>query len=323
MDRLELGVDRSAIVPRAAATARDGQAALEAVCLPMAAAVAQYLHSGERRPLGIPARARDGTGRPGQDLLHGNPARALPPEHGGERSRPGLPDGGPRLGPTTTFLLGSVGMGTDGVDASSRSGCEPGSSRPCVSRTTGRIRSIPDTSAGRQPLRGERLRPVPIHPGLCRRHRGCRPPRRVRGWRTVIDHLRQIATPPDSARAAYAGGILIDFGTIRGSSSNASRTIDTPSSRSTPHRSGAPSTRVARGPDRTTRRRDGSDGARSRARDSRCLASTAGGGRWRIAHPAGNDVIGHCLDFQLVAAEMRTTSRQGSPASLPTSPRTS
>jgi len=30
----------------------------------------------------------------------------------------------------------------------------------------------------------------------------------------------------------------------------------------------------------------------------------AGGGRWRIAHPAGNDVIGHCLDFQLVAAEM-------------------
>jgi hypothetical protein len=30
----------------------------------------------------------------------------------------------------------------------------------------------------------------------------------------------------------------------------------------------------------------------------------AGDGRWRIAHPAGSDVIGHCLDFQLVAAEM-------------------
>jgi hypothetical protein len=30
----------------------------------------------------------------------------------------------------------------------------------------------------------------------------------------------------------------------------------------------------------------------------------AGGGRWRVAHPTGSDIIGHCLDFDLVAAEM-------------------
>src|SRR5690242_778080 len=34
------------------------------------------------------------------------------------------------------------------------------------------------------------------------------------------------------------------------------------------------------------------------------LRQYAGGGRWRITSPAGSEVIGHCLDFQLVAAEM-------------------
>jgi len=34
------------------------------------------------------------------------------------------------------------------------------------------------------------------------------------------------------------------------------------------------------------------------------LGQYAGGGRWRIAHPEGDDVIGHCLDFELVAAAM-------------------
>jgi hypothetical protein len=33
-------------------------------------------------------------------------------------------------------------------------------------------------------------------------------------------------------------------------------------------------------------------------------AQYAGAGRWRIAHPDGDDVIGHCLDFELVAAGM-------------------
>ena len=32
------------------------------------------------------------------------------------------------------------------------------------------------------------------------------------GAGTVIDHLRHIAVPPDSGRAAYAGGVLVDFG---------------------------------------------------------------------------------------------------------------
>lgn len=34
------------------------------------------------------------------------------------------------------------------------------------------------------------------------------------------------------------------------------------------------------------------------------LGQYAGDGRWRIAHPEGDEVIGHCLDFALVAADM-------------------
>ena len=52
----------------------------------------------------------------------------------------------------------------------------------------------------------------------------------------------------------------------------------------------------------TTRRmrrpRDADDSPRA------VLGQYAGDGRWRIAHPDGEDVIGHCLDFELVAADM-------------------
>jgi hypothetical protein len=34
------------------------------------------------------------------------------------------------------------------------------------------------------------------------------------------------------------------------------------------------------------------------------LAQYAGAGRWKIAHPDRTDIIGHCLDFELVAADM-------------------
>ena len=34
------------------------------------------------------------------------------------------------------------------------------------------------------------------------------------------------------------------------------------------------------------------------------LGQYAGNGRWRISHPTNDDVIGHCLDFELVAADM-------------------
>jgi hypothetical protein len=34
------------------------------------------------------------------------------------------------------------------------------------------------------------------------------------------------------------------------------------------------------------------------------LGQYAGDGRWRISHPHGDEVIGHCLDFELVAADM-------------------
>ncbi|QAY72670.1 hypothetical protein ET445_04225 [Agromyces protaetiae] len=34
------------------------------------------------------------------------------------------------------------------------------------------------------------------------------------------------------------------------------------------------------------------------------LGQYAGDGRWRIAHPEGDDPIGHCLDFELVAAHL-------------------
>ncbi|PJJ61898.1 hypothetical protein [Compostimonas suwonensis] len=34
------------------------------------------------------------------------------------------------------------------------------------------------------------------------------------------------------------------------------------------------------------------------------MGQYAGGGRWMIAHPEGDETIGHCLDFELVAADM-------------------
>jgi hypothetical protein len=124
------------------------------------------------------------------------------------------------------------------------------------------------------------------------------------GGRTVIDHLRQIAIPPDSARAAYAGGVLVDFG------DDAWEFLEcVPNYRHAVVAFNAASVGMLRALawlERQLERPDEATALTDRAAElaTAVRGQYAGGGRWRIAHPGGNDVIGHCLDFQLVAAEM-------------------
>jgi len=124
------------------------------------------------------------------------------------------------------------------------------------------------------------------------------------GTRTVIDHLRQIANPPDSARAAYAGGILVDFG------DDPWELLEcVPNYRHAVVGFNAASVGMLRTLALLEGQLDRPDEATHLMARAGELATAvrrqyAGEGRWRIAHPAGIDVIGHCLDFQLVAAEL-------------------
>jgi hypothetical protein len=124
------------------------------------------------------------------------------------------------------------------------------------------------------------------------------------GGRTVIDHLRHLATAPDSARADYADGILVDFG------DDAWELLEcVPNYRHAVVALNAGYVGMLRGLAWLVRQIGADDEAsaledRAAELGTAVLRQYAGGGRWRIAHPQGNDVIGHCLDFQLVAAEM-------------------
>ena len=126
----------------------------------------------------------------------------------------------------------------------------------------------------------------------------------VAGERRVIDHLRHLATPPASVRAQYADGILVDFG------DDVWELLECVPN----YRHGVVGFNAAYvGMLRSLAWLVARLGSDVEARDLTARASDlaasvlrqyAGRGRWHIARPGGNDVIGHCLDFQLVTAEM-------------------
>ena len=124
------------------------------------------------------------------------------------------------------------------------------------------------------------------------------------GGRSVIDHLRHLAARPDAVRAAYAGGVLVDFG------DDPWELLEcVPNYRHAVVAFNAASVGMLRSLAWLERRLGDDDEASALTARAAEVATAvcrqyAGGGRWRIAHPTGNDVIGHCLDFQLVAAEM-------------------
>jgi hypothetical protein len=124
------------------------------------------------------------------------------------------------------------------------------------------------------------------------------------GDRSVLDHLRAMAYRPRQRRAAFGEGVLVDLGR------DAWELLEcVPNYRDAVVSFNAGYAGMLRSlgtlldllgepAEAAEARADGDELARA------VLGQYAGGGRWRIAHPQGSDVIGHCLDFALVAAEL-------------------
>jgi hypothetical protein len=126
----------------------------------------------------------------------------------------------------------------------------------------------------------------------------------VAGGRSVLDHLRAIAYRPRSRRAAFGDGVLVDLGR------DAWELLECVPN----YRDGVVSFNagyagmlrslgvllrfLGEEAEAVAAEADGDRLARA------VLGQYAGDGRWRIAHPEGAEVIGHCLDFALVAADM-------------------
>ncbi|MFJ4989305.1 hypothetical protein ACIP9H_36600 [Streptomyces sp. NPDC088732] len=124
------------------------------------------------------------------------------------------------------------------------------------------------------------------------------------GDRGVLDHLRAMAFRPRERRARYADGILADLG------SDAWELLEcVPNYRDAVVSFNAGYAGMLRSLG-TLLRSVGSDAEAAEAEAEGAelaravLGQYAGDGRWRISHPQGTDVIGHCLDFVLVAADM-------------------
>ena len=124
------------------------------------------------------------------------------------------------------------------------------------------------------------------------------------GGRTVLDHLRHLAVPKESARGAHRGSALVDFG------DDAWELLEcVPNYRHAVISFNAAYVGMLRSLAWLLRRLGAGEEADTCAAGATRLAVAvidqyAGRGRWRIVNPRGEDVIGHCLDFQLVAAEM-------------------
>jgi hypothetical protein len=301
---LELGVDRAAVVNRAADAARDGQAALAAVAdrwrrlwlnafMPGNDDHSGYLPVLETQRAGLARTYYTGI------LL------ALYLRNTGVSGLgPVFLTGGPRLGPTTTFFWDHAEW------ARTASMLEPVGMRAWI------LAALAQPYDRSHSFDTRHLLPVGNHyaandyalfrciqayvgvtgdVAFLAEHAGAR---------TVIDHLRHIAVPPDSARAAYAGGILVDFG------DDPWELLEcVPNYRHAVVAFNAASVGMLRALawlERQLERPDEATALTARAAEltTAVRGQYAGGGRWRIAYPAGNDVIGHCLDFQLVAAEM-------------------
>lgn len=127
------------------------------------------------------------------------------------------------------------------------------------------------------------------------------------GERTVLDHLRAMAYRPRQQRARFGAGVLVDFGR------DAWELLEcVPNYRDAVVSLNAGYAGMLRSLSTLLRLR----GDRAQAKEAEdaeadaaelakaVLGQYAGGGRWLIAHPEGSEPIGHCLDFELVAADM-------------------
>ncbi|MEU3980581.1 hypothetical protein AB0F77_10795 [Streptomyces sp. NPDC026672] len=126
------------------------------------------------------------------------------------------------------------------------------------------------------------------------------------GARTVLQHLREMAFRPRTLRAAFGGGVLADFGrdawellecvpNYRDAvvSLNAGYVGMLRSLAALLHALGDGHEEEAAVAE-----------AEAAELSAAVLGQYAGNGRWMISHPEGDEVIGHCLDFGLVAADM-------------------
>ena len=123
------------------------------------------------------------------------------------------------------------------------------------------------------------------------------------GQRSVLDHLRALAYRPRTRRAAFGQHVLMDLGR------------DTwellecvPSYRDGVVSFNAGYVGMLRSLAVLLRSRGQPDEAALAEADAAELAAAVLGqydnGRWRTSHPEGDETIGHCLDFELVAADM-------------------
>ena len=126
----------------------------------------------------------------------------------------------------------------------------------------------------------------------------------IAGDRTVLDHLRRLAYRPREHRATYGDRVLVDFGR------DPWELLECiPTYRDAVVSFNAGYVGMLRSLAQILRQLDEDREADLADRDADELAAAvlrqyAGHGRWRIRHPEGEDVIGHCLDFELVASEM-------------------
>jgi hypothetical protein len=124
------------------------------------------------------------------------------------------------------------------------------------------------------------------------------------GDRSVLDHLRALAYRPRVRRATFGNRVLVDLG------ADAWELLEcVPNYRDAVVSFNAGYVGMLRSLAVLLRQRGEPGEAQLADLDADELATAvlgqyAGGGRWRISHPSGQDTIGHCLDFELVAADM-------------------
>ena len=124
------------------------------------------------------------------------------------------------------------------------------------------------------------------------------------GDRTVLEHIREMAFRPEVKRAAFGGGVLVDFGDDPWELLEA-----VPNYRYAVVSFNAGYVGMLRGfADLMTALENPAESEQARALADELARAVvgqyAGAGRWNISTPGGDETIGHCLDFQYVAGEM-------------------
>lgn len=126
----------------------------------------------------------------------------------------------------------------------------------------------------------------------------------VAAGRSVLDHLREMASRARTDRATFGEGVLVDFGRdawelLECVPNYRDAVVSFNAGYAGMLRSLA-TLLAGRGDDAEARELKAAADELAEA----VLGQYAGGGRWRIAHPEGDEAIGHCLDFELVAAHL-------------------